>query len=276
MGFYVRKAIRVGPLRFNLSKSGVGVSTGIKGFRLGTGPRGNYVHMGLGGLYFRKSLNQPGAQANTRPRTPRFPLPGEPVIPPDTVGPLEDIESRSVLEMVDASSAELLQEMNDKRQKVRLLPAALVLSIVGTLLLLAYGMPTWTVVLCGCLGAIASWLASMKDQLRKTTVILYDLEPDIEAAYARLHDAFGVLRSCSRIWHIEAKAEIRDRKYHAGATAGFKLTQVSLITGAPPFIKTASWCSSRRRSVPSATQLSISVLPRAVLLRRGRCPRTRR
>jgi hypothetical protein len=46
MGFYIRKALRVGPLRFNLSKSGIGVSAGIRGLRLGTGPRGNYVHMG--------------------------------------------------------------------------------------------------------------------------------------------------------------------------------------------------------------------------------------
>ena len=37
MGFYLRKSVRVGPVRFNLSKSGIGMSTGIKGFRVGTG-----------------------------------------------------------------------------------------------------------------------------------------------------------------------------------------------------------------------------------------------
>ena len=46
MGFYFRKSINLGGLRFNLSKSGVGVSTGFKGFRIGSGPRGNYVQMG--------------------------------------------------------------------------------------------------------------------------------------------------------------------------------------------------------------------------------------
>ncbi len=34
MGIYVRKSIRVGPMRFNLSKSGVGASIGMKGLRL--------------------------------------------------------------------------------------------------------------------------------------------------------------------------------------------------------------------------------------------------
>ena len=51
MGFYIRKSIKAGPFRFNLSKSGLGVSAGIPGFRVGTGPRGNYVHMGRNGIY---------------------------------------------------------------------------------------------------------------------------------------------------------------------------------------------------------------------------------
>ena len=46
MGFYLRKSLNVGPFRFNLSNSDIGLSTGIRGFRVGTGPRGNYVHMG--------------------------------------------------------------------------------------------------------------------------------------------------------------------------------------------------------------------------------------
>jgi hypothetical protein len=57
MGMYIRKAIRVGPIRFNLSKSGVGISAGVKGLRIGTGPRGNYIHAGRHGLYYRQSLN---------------------------------------------------------------------------------------------------------------------------------------------------------------------------------------------------------------------------
>jgi hypothetical protein len=44
-------------MRFNLSKSGVGASIGIKGLRFGTGPRGNYIHIGAGGVYYRASLS---------------------------------------------------------------------------------------------------------------------------------------------------------------------------------------------------------------------------
>src|SRR5438270_3002606 len=99
MGFYIRKALKVGPLRFNLSKSGIGVSAGIKGLRVGTGPRGNYVHMGRGGLYFRKSLNGPRGAVVSDGKS--F-LPGEPIafLPElSTCGEMEPIDSASTLQM---------------------------------------------------------------------------------------------------------------------------------------------------------------------------------
>lgn len=57
MGLYLRKSFRAGPIRFNLSKSGLGVSGGIKGARVGVGPKGSYVHAGRNGLYYRKQLS---------------------------------------------------------------------------------------------------------------------------------------------------------------------------------------------------------------------------
>jgi hypothetical protein len=43
-------SIKAGPLRLNLSRSGIGVSAGIPGLRIGTGPRGSYVRMSAGGV----------------------------------------------------------------------------------------------------------------------------------------------------------------------------------------------------------------------------------
>jgi hypothetical protein len=57
MGWYLRKSLSFGPLRINLSKSGLGMSAGIKGLRVGTGPRGKYLHAGREGLYYRTSLD---------------------------------------------------------------------------------------------------------------------------------------------------------------------------------------------------------------------------
>ena len=57
MGFYLKKGINLGPLRLNLSKSGLGMSFGAKGLRLGYGTKGSYIHAGRQGLYYRKNLS---------------------------------------------------------------------------------------------------------------------------------------------------------------------------------------------------------------------------
>ncbi|WP_097011774.1 DUF4236 domain-containing protein [Pseudodesulfovibrio profundus] len=59
MAFYLRKSVRLGPVRFNLSKSGIGASVGVKGFRVGVRPNGkSYLHAGRYGLYYRQELGR--------------------------------------------------------------------------------------------------------------------------------------------------------------------------------------------------------------------------
>jgi hypothetical protein len=40
MGWQFRRSLKLGPLRLNLSKSGIGVSAGVRGFRVGTDAKG--------------------------------------------------------------------------------------------------------------------------------------------------------------------------------------------------------------------------------------------
>ena len=57
MGWYLKKSFPFGPLRINLSKSGIGASVGVKGLRVSTGPKGRQINAGREGLYYRASLN---------------------------------------------------------------------------------------------------------------------------------------------------------------------------------------------------------------------------
>lgn len=58
MGFFFREHLKLGKfLKLNFSKSGIGLSGGITGLRLGIGPKGTWFHAGRHGLYYRKSLN---------------------------------------------------------------------------------------------------------------------------------------------------------------------------------------------------------------------------
>lgn len=68
MAFYLRKAFKVGPLRLNLSKSGLGLSAGVTGARIGLSPKGAYVHGGRHGIYYRKYLKKgKGNPTGSRP-----------------------------------------------------------------------------------------------------------------------------------------------------------------------------------------------------------------
>ena len=70
MGWYIRKSVKIGPFRINLSKSGIGYSFGVKGARIGTGPRGPYVAGGRDGIYFRQSLGKTSATPSALPASP--------------------------------------------------------------------------------------------------------------------------------------------------------------------------------------------------------------
>src|SRR5262252_8920927 len=58
MGLFFRKGFKLGPLRLNLSKSGIGASIGVKGARVGINAKGKtYLAAGRGGLYYRKQFS---------------------------------------------------------------------------------------------------------------------------------------------------------------------------------------------------------------------------
>ena len=233
MGFYLRKSISVGPLRFNLSKSGIGVSAGIKGLRFGTGPRGNYVHMGRGGLYYRATL------PSSTPSQPRFQPANtiDPVIPSGTHAPLEEIESADVSQIVDSSSQELLSELNQKRNKMRLWPIAATVSAIIVFLELSNAAPNWLFLITLVVGLILTYMAFSHDTLAKTVVLFYDFDPEMEKAYGQLHSAAENIAGCAAAWHIEAQGKVHDRKYHAGASSLVRRKTTFIRKAEPPYVK---------------------------------------
>lgn len=219
MSFYLRKSVSVGPFRFNLSGSGVGVSVGVKGLRVGTGPRGNYVHLGRGGVYYRHTF---GSQ--------------QPAPPPPQVG-YREIESIAASSIADGSSEELLSELRAKQRKLPLRPSA----FVAAVLLLLVGFNTgseWLIALLAIAGLALVLAAGYRDRMVKTTVILYDFEPAIEEAFRRFSEWAHTLASARRMWHVTASARVRDRKYHAGASDVVRRNVTTLRTSAPPLVKT--------------------------------------
>lgn len=213
MPFYFRKSVSAGPFRFNFSRGGVGMSVGVKGLRVGTGPRGHYIHAGYGGVYYRSSISPAGQKEQK-------------IVPPSdrpqtTVDGVEmvEIESGSVLQMRAANFAEILNDLNIKASK---LPLSRIVAWVGV----AFGFVLLAV---NSVSAIATWIVTIPawiaarwlDSYRRKTVLFYELESDAAKAYERLTEAFDLLIGCAGKWHIRSGGTVRDLttwKRNAGAT----------------------------------------------------------
>ena len=231
MGLYLRKSVAVGPFRFNLSNSGAGVSVGVRGLRVGTGPRGNYVRMGRGGVYYQQTFHMP-AQPAPRPPEPRL-LP----LSSGTHAPLQAIESADATQIVDSSSEQLLNEIREKSRVMRLRPAVIVATILLMVVLAAAESAAveWLVLAAGIAGA---FVAKRRDDVRKSVVILYDFTPETEGAFQHFAQWCEAVASCRRAWHVTAAGQVYDRKYHAGASQLIQRSPTSIRMAAPPDVCT--------------------------------------
>ncbi len=228
MSFYLKKSLRFGPLRFNLSKSGVGVSAGVKGFRVGTGPRGNYIHAGRGGIYYRKTFGR-DSRGSSNLRTAPTPLVDEILrSPKELAQPL----------LNDASSAELVAELNEKRKKIRTWPFCAVVSAIVVTLAIYNEVPAVAVGGLAVCSALACIIAAVWDRRRKIAVLFYDVGSQVLEAFEALHSALEQVQNCSRVSHIDSTEYYSNRKYHAGVWQGIERSSACPVVKPPPLVKT--------------------------------------
>ncbi len=228
MGFYFRKSLNFGGVRFNFSKSGIGASVGIKGFRVGANSRGNYIHIGRGGLYYHSAI---GKKENAhRKIAAQSPAPTRVQKSlsrkiQQTELHFQEIDSGDPAFIVDSSSQEVVNEINAKRRKFPFWPFAFLLTFVP-----GAGIPL------AMLAAIL--LATLVDKKRKTTILVYDIEENTEQEIQRFYNAFDELIGCGAAWHVASQASVYDKKYHAGANQLLKRTRIPIGYRMPRYLKT--------------------------------------
>ncbi len=233
MSFYFRKSVSAGPFRFNFSKSGVGLSVGVKGLRIGTGPRGHYVHAGRGGLYYRASLGRVGGKIKTPQFTPQI----KDNYADDVV--MEAIDSGDIMAMTSESHQQLLDELNANAARQKL---SIILSIVFGLFGFFIGanvsssMAFWLIFLF----IPGLYLGKWFDSYRRTSVLFYDIDDNVDVAYQKLVQSFNGLLNCGGKWHIEEKGDITNyygMKINAGASSLVRKSPTMLGFSVPAVIK---------------------------------------
>jgi hypothetical protein len=231
MGLYFRKSLGSGPLRLNLSKGGVGFSSGVKGARIGVDARGRaYVHCGRGGVYYRSFLGGSGRPALdptpplTTPRTE------------NTTGGHRAIESGEVAAMVPATAIGLLAELQRRNDLFpwHILYAAVL--TVATIAAFALDIPPLGIALAPAAIAGTVLLARWNNR-RRTLRIDYHLDDEYGERYSAVLTAFEQLRRAQCIWLVESEAAVYNRKYHAGAGSTITRTRVAPVRALPPGVK---------------------------------------
>jgi hypothetical protein len=206
MGFYVRKSVKAGPFRFNLSKSGVGVSAGVPGFRVGTGPRGNYVRVGGSRVSYR----------TTRPRQSTDGVGWTPPAPPPVADVLlGDVTGASAETLVPSGSGEIVDQLNSAGKRWPFFPWAL---IALSVLLIAQPVIGAVCLIPGIPGLIWLWY---HDRARKTVVAFYDVNDSTAVWFQELVDATERLGESSGLWRINASGRVQTTyqyKVNAGAS----------------------------------------------------------
>lgn len=235
MKLYTRTTIKAGPFNFNLSKSGVGVSVGVKGLRAGIGPRGNYVRIGGQKIVYRSTEQEIKEHQETSSDNCISPKSSH---SSETHEKLKEIESADITKIVDSSSEEILRELNEKRKITKKWPYIAVMSVNLLIAMSFANAPNWLLLTTAALAVLVMFYAHSRDSLAKTTVLFYELEPDLEELYSEFLNSSETLKKCSKLWHIAAAGKVIDRKYHAGASNLVSRNITSVSTSEPPDLKT--------------------------------------
>jgi hypothetical protein len=228
MGWYFRKSLGFGPLRVNLSKSGIGYSVGVKGARIGSGPRGNYVRLGRGGVYYQKYFSPTSNQ----------PVP----TPAPTVNTLQIVDqpilTASASDLQDLTSADLLAEIKEKHAKVRFGPIAGTAFLIVMFLLLLVNPPLWMPLALAPIFIFLFIFISRGDYERKLVELNYDLDDVARARYVSLLNTLQKVAGSARIWQVTSQNKFADRKYNAGAGTLLTRKAISFQLSPPPYVKT--------------------------------------
>ena len=232
---FLRKSLRAGPLRFNLSKSGIGVSAGIPGLRVGLiGPRGHYIYAGRNGLYYRKTLNGPHQTVNSPAGNG-----GPHLVLPDASEPmLEDITGATVMQMAASAPSDLVANLTHSANIQSVWGWAalfgLVVSAAGFGVFWPVGIPLAVATIA------AAWWLRQRDIARKAVVVFYDINDQYADSFAAMTNDFTAVSGAQRLRRVLAHGgtSAYQQKTNAGATSLENLVPVTANDQGPKQLTT--------------------------------------
>jgi hypothetical protein len=226
VGFYIRKGFSFGPLRLNLSRSGLGASFGVTGARIGIKPSGStYLHVGRAGLYYRQTLTPSLARQHYQVPTSPIPVPND---------GLQEVASADAANLQDSSAGELLQELNRVQRRRDLFPFVAILGALLLIRMVLLGAEWWLVAIGFFAIGLLSFCARHYDVTNGSVILDYSLGEDAAKGFAELETGIKGIAKCAGLWHVDASADTSDWKRNAGAGSLNRRSTVSVLFSCPP------------------------------------------
>lgn len=226
MGFRYRKSINLGGgFRINLSKSGIGYSWGVKGYRVTKTAKGttrttaSIPGTGISYVHETGKENSRSSRRNTNPG--QQPVPAIDNNHYDTQNIVNNVATEMVSEGLEAMLASASRALKLKKT-----------ATVGFWItfIIGFANPVFLV--------LTAIFAAMFIYIKTKGMI--DLDYDIEADQQSLVDSrmnpMIKITECSKVWRIMQTSKVIDRKYSGGASDTVNRTACTASTKAPfPF-----------------------------------------
>lgn len=267
MPFYIRKSFGSKGLRVNISKSGIGFSTGIKGLRISTGPKGTYINSGSNGFYYRQRIGPPGGISfypRKRPSPNSVSTNGVGQIPgPAGAGPAQSLLSLGVSGQQPASMTSVLREINEiaATPDYTIIP----LAVASPIALFLMAINPLAAVLPFLVGLAGTLIIAAKNAKDRKYELNYNLDPASAKVYCDLLDSFVRLQTCVASWIVTSHAPVWDYKRNAGASSFVSRVRRSVGNHFDSIVRT-----NVRTVAINGGSFSLMLLPDMVLLRQGK------
>jgi len=227
MGFRYRKSINLGGgFRINLSKSGIGYSWGVKGYRITKTAKGTTRRTasipGTGISYVQESGKNNGARSNrgVNPASPRQ-MPAIDNNHYDT----QNIVNNTANVMVSAG----LEDMLARASRILKLNKFANIGFWVTFIL-GFGFQVLL------LFAAAFLILKIFVRTKGTIALDYSIDPDQQSIVDDRMNPVIKITQCEKIWRIMQTSRVIDKKYASGASNTIKRTACKASTKVPfPF-----------------------------------------
>lgn len=225
----------MGPIRVNLSASGVGLSAGIRGARVGVGPRGTYISLSAAGFQYRRKLDDSPGSAPSAQAPAAGPWQAQPMPPPPPPG---TIHTASVASLQQTSPDEVASEIERCAARADWFKAYWIAGLVLFLLLLL-GADGWFAIVVAVLLVAAAFPVHRWNAERRTARLIYDVDdPAAMERFALASAAGEALGGCAALWHVHYAAPTLDARRNAGATTLQGRTPTRCVRGGLPGVET--------------------------------------